>query len=817
MPYNHQEIEAKWQKRWAKQKVGVVKEDGKQAEEALYHLVMFPYPSGAGLHVGHVESYTAVDILTRVARMQGRNVLFPIGYDAFGLPAENYAIKTGVHPAKTTDQAIENFHRQMQALGLSFDWSREISTADPSYYKWTQWLFLLFYQHDLVYRAKAPVNWCPSCNTVLANEQVVDGRCERCKTEVIQKELEQWFFRITKYADRLLAGLEKIDWPEKIKLMQRNWIGRSEGALVKFPLVGVSGQADSKHVVEVFTTRLDTIFGATFVVVSPELAKKWLDVGWQASAEVKAYIEKSLKGKMIERLARGGDKTGVDAGIRAVNPATGKEVPVWVADYVLGAYGTGAIMAVPAHDERDAEFAKKFKLPIVEVITPPDPPLKKGGNGGGSDVDGVFTDDGVLTHSGAFDGMPSAKARAEIAKKIGAQTKVQYRIRDWLVSRQRYWGAPIPIIWCETCGAQPVPEKELPVELPTDVDFKPTGESPLVDSKTFHKVKCPKCKKSARRESDTMDTFVDSSWYELRYCDPKNKKAFASEDALKYWCPVDLYVGGAEHAVLHLLYARFFSYALHDLGYLDFEEPFTKLRNQGLILGPDGEKMSKSRGNVVNPDEVVSEYGADALRMYEMFMGPLEDVKPWSTNGIVGLRRFLENVWKELQPGFVMAIPSPEREKETSLQKTIKKVTEDVEKMKFNTAISQLMAFVSQSGLRREKDADRQRVWETFIKLLAPFAPHLAEEVWSKLGHKTSIFEEHWPTFDPDLIKDDVVELAVQVNGKLRGTITVAPDLAEADAKERAQAQENVAKHLDGKKIVKIIYIPGRLINFVIK
>lgn len=800
MSYNHQEIEKKWQTKWAAAHAGTVNESASR-ENALYYLIMFPYPSGSGLHVGHVESQAAIDILARMERMRGKNVLCPIGYDAFGLPAENFAIKTGVHPAVTTKAAIENFHNQMQSLGLSFDWSREISTADPEYYKWTQWLFLLFYKNGLAYRKKSPVNWCEGCHTVLANEQVVAGACERCGTVVIQKDLEQWFFHITKYADRLLAGLDTLDWPEKIKSMQRNWIGKSVGAEIKFAV------ASSDESITVFTTRPDTLFGATYLVLAPEHALVDTIVTDDRMSEVEAYRAAASKKSALERTELQKEKTGIFTGAYATNPATGEQIPVWIADYVITTYGTGAIMAVPAHDERDFEFAKKYQLPIKKVVTL---------DGEFSDVhlEKAFTSEGLAVRSEFLDGLTTVDAKQKMIawleeKGIG-NAKTTFRIRDWLVSRQRYWGAPIPIIWCEDHGAQAVEEAQLPVELPTDVDFKPTGESPLVDSVTFHNVKCPACGKDARRESDTMDTFVDSSWYYLRYTDPHNANAFADKSKVDYWCPVDLYLGGAEHAVMHLLYARFFAYALHDLGYLKFEEPFVKLRNQGLILGPDGDKMSKSKGNVVNPDDVVSEYGADALRMYEMFMGPLEDAKPWDTKGVVGIRRFLDKVEKLSEKAQGATDAGAQR----TLHKAIKKITTDLEELKFNTAISQLMIVVNELSAA---SSINKETFETFLKLLAPLAPHLAEELWEKLGHETSIFNESWPVFDPSLIVDDVILMGVQINGKVRGTISIAPNADEATAKALALENENVAKWITGKEIAKMIYVPGKIFNIVVK
>ena len=814
MSYNHQEIEKKWQARWEADRLGLVTEDGSN-KNALYYLIMFPYPSGAGLHVGHVESYSAIDMLSRMERMRGKNVLCPIGYDAFGLPAENYAIKTGVHPSVTTKNAIAAFHRQMQSIGLSFDWSREISTCDPEYYKWTQWLFLLFYKNGLAYRKKSPVNWCDGCHTVLANEQVVAGACERCGTIVIQKDLEQWFFNITKYADRLLAGLDTIDWPEKIKAMQRHWIGKSVGAEVKFSV------ASSDEQITVFTTRPDTLFGATYLVLAPEHVLVDSITAAEHREEVETYRIAASKKSALERTELQKEKSGVFTGSYVVNPVNGESIPVWIADYVITTYGTGAIMAVPAHDVRDFEFAKKYQLPIKQVVKPPvlqtmmseTLAMSQAAQSSIEIVADCFTEYGVAIHSDFLNGLSTVEAKAKMIawleeKQIG-NAKTTFRLRDWLVSRQRYWGAPIPIIWCADCGAQPVEETNLPVELPTDVDFKPTGESPLVDSKTFHDVKCPKCGKDARRESDTMDTFVDSSWYYLRYTDPHNANAFADKKNIDYWCPVDLYLGGAEHAVMHLLYARFFAYALHDLGYVSFEEPFVKLKNQGLILGPDGDKMSKSKGNVVNPDEIVSEYGADSIRLYEMFMGPLEDAKPWDTKGVVGVRRFLDKVWKLQEHVSVSSSDSVLR----TLHKTIKKVTEDFEELKFNTAIAQCMIATNEFIAAESISKD---TFETFLKLLAPMAPHITEELWQQFGHTTSIFKESWPAFDPTLIVDDVIEMGVQVNGKVRGTIHLAPGADQETAKSLALAEPNVLKWMEGKEIIKIIYVPGKIFNIVV-
>lgn len=817
--YPHQDIESTWQNVWEETHAGEVFESPEDAGNALYHLVMFPYPSGAGLHVGHVESYAAVDILSRFERMRGKNVLMPIGFDAFGLPAENYAIKTGIHPAKTTQSAIDTFTKQLKRLGLSYDWNRTISTADPEYYKWTQWIFLQFFKKGLAYRAKAPVNWCEGCHTVLANEQVVDGKCERCGTLVIQKDLEQWFFRITAYAEDLLQGLEEVDWPSRIKAMQRHWIGKSEGTEVSFDFIRrTSTEHEEGHVdasiehpewtegsISVFTTRPDTLFGVSYIVLAPEHPLVDELTAPELRDAVVAYREAARHKSELERTQLQKEKTGMFIGAYAKHPLTGEEVPIWIADYVITSYGTGAVMGVPAHDERDFAFASMYGLPITSVIAPPE--------GQHADVHEAFTSEGVLIHSGEFDGVSSVHAREMITSALEAKQKgmrtTNYRLRDWLVSRQRYWGAPIPIILCEDCGLVPVPEDQLPVLLPDDVDFLPTGESPLVHSKTFHDVHCPTCGKPARRESDTMDTFVDSSWYYLRYTDPKNTTALADAAHIHYWCPVDLCVGGAEHAVLHLLYSRFFARALKDLGVLSFTEPFPKLRNQGLILGPDGEKMSKSKGNVVNPDEIVREYGADCLRMYEMFMGPLEDAKPWDTKGVVGIRRFLDKVWTLTERVEASVVNEPALR---AVHKTIQRVTTDLEAMKFNTAISSMMSCIN--TLQAQESIPKE-AFCLFIQLLAPFAPHLAEEIWQTLGQTGSVFASSWPVPEARLLKDTLVTIAVQINGKVRATMELAPDADQEAALASALEQANVQTHLVGRVTQKVVYVPGRLLNIV--
>ncbi len=854
--YDFKKIEKKWQERWEQE--GLARADDNSEKPKKYILDMFPYPSGAGLHVGHVESYTATDIYSRVLRMRGFNVLHPQGWDAFGLPAENYAIKTGIHPAETTKKAIATFKRQIKSMGFLYDWEREINSSEPEYYKWTQWFFLLFYKHGLAYKKKAKVNWCEKCQTVLANEQAEGGKCERCESPVIQKDLEQWFFKITDFIEDqeyegrkikgLLTGLDDVDWPESTKQAQKNWIGRSEGAIVKFKVKSEKLKVDEE--LEVFTTRPDTLFGCTYMVVCPEhklLQNRESEIKNQK--EIKDYIEQTKKKSNLERTDLAKDKTGVKIeGLVAVNPVNGEEIPIFAADYVLPDYGTGAIMAVPAHDERDWEFAKKYNLLIKHVVEPDYQRLKvndvcttairkkdeldyldnlkiflknqykiiKKGN-----FTSVFcfTGPGFNIHSGFLNGLPTAEAKEKMIEWLEengvGERAVNYKIRDWLVSRQRYWGAPIPIIYCDKCGEVPVPEEDLPVRLSDDVDFKPTGESPLKYSQKFHNVKCPKCGAPARRESDTMDTFVCSSWYYLRYADPRNEKEFASREKIKKWLPVDLYIGGAEHTVLHLLYSRFFTKVLQKYGYLDFNEPFIKLRHQGIILAEDGNKMSKSKGNVINPDEVVAQYGADTLRMYEMFMGPLEDAKPWNTKGIVGIKRFLDKVFALARKMRADADGTrTDAEVERLLHKTIKKVTEDIEALKFNTAISAMMILVNR--LEKEKEITKN-VWEKFLLILSPFAPHLAEELWEQLGHKESIFKQKWPPYNPELIKDETINLVIQVNGKVRDTVEVAADISEEEAKKLALEREKIKKWIGGKEIIKVIFVKGKLVNIVVK
>ncbi|HYE59882.1 MAG TPA: class I tRNA ligase family protein [Candidatus Kapabacteria bacterium] len=945
--YDPKSIEEKWQAYWDKEKTFEVKEEKKKKK--FYGLIEFPYPSGAGLHVGHPRSYTAMDVIARKRRMEGYNVLYPIGFDSFGLPTENFAIKTGRPPADITTENIATFTRQLKALGFSFDWSRAVTTSDPEYYKWTQWIFLQFFKHGLAYKKKQPINWCPKDKIGLANEEVVDGCCERCGGPVEKRDKEQWMLAITKYADKLLNGLNEVDYIERAKLQQQNWIGKSEGAEVVFRLRKIPGQEDDKHTLTIFTTRPDTMFGATFVAISPELAKKWLDIGWQASSEVKAYIEKTL----AERIKAGREeqeKTGIDAGFVAVNPANGEEIPVWVANYVMGDVGTGAIMAVPAHDERDWEFAKKYHLPIKEVVAKqlgerlenstsrrsvrgicvrdgklaviydyamdeyllpgggieegedPETALKRevqeelgytdskvvaclgtvehnyyhqfkknnwqsistgfvlevdDANVGERSQDDqkkaevqwlpideafeklknsktfsrkvefverfknkkgeLFTEDGVAIHSEFLNSLPTKEAKEKMIgwleeKGIG-QRKTQYKLRDWVFSRQRYWGEPIPLVHCEKCeGWIPLPEKELPLTLPDVKNYQPTdtGESPLASMTEWVNTTCPNCGGPARRETDTMPNWAGSSWYFLRYCDPNNTKEFASMDKLKYWMPVDWYNGGMEHTVLHLLYSRFWNQFLHDIGVVPSSEPYKKRTSHGMILASDGQKMSKSLGNVVNPDEMVERFGADALRTYIMFMGPFDQAIAWDTNGLVGVSRFLDRVW------FLQAKLGKEKNSagiDMVLHQTIKKVTEDIEEMHFNTAVAKLMELTNE--LNKEETVS-EGTYGILIRLLSPFAPHLCEELWQILGNKKSIAYTEWPSFDESKLVSDTMTIAVQVNGKLRDTIVIPAGSAEHDVQNMALASEKVQKWLEGKELKKVIYVKGKLVSIVV-
>jgi len=808
--YNPSKIESKWQKKWQKQKL--FRTPDKSENPKFYVLDMFPYPSAEGVHVGHMRGYTFSDVIAKKKTMDGYNVLHPMGWDAFGLPAENYALKTGIHPAQSTKKSIANIKRQLLAAGYGYDWQREISSMEPDYYKWTQWLFLQLYKNGLAYQKQAAVNWCPSCQTVLANEQVINGLCERCDSRVEKKELKQWFFKITDYADRLLNDLEKIDWPEKIKIMQKNWIGRSEGTEFEMDLFLDKGKR-LKEKLKVFTTRLDTVYGMTYVVIAPEhpLVQKLTTPA--KKKEVEKYIQEAKKTAEIERLAVDKEKTGVFCGSAALNIFNGEKIPIYVSDYVLMEYGTGAIMAVPAHDQRDFVFTKNQGLPIIEVI--------KSEDGKSSIQEQAFEEDGVLVNSGQFNGLSSAQARQKMTQWLEKQKQgrkvVYYKLRDWLISRQRYWGAPIPIIHCQKCGQVPVPEKDLPVQLPEIKDFRPTGtgESPLAKSVKFINVKCPKCRSQAKRETDTMDTFVCSSWYYLRYIDSKNKKEFADDEKLKNWLPVDLYIGGAEHAVMHLLYARFFAKFMLDQALINFDEPFAKLFNQGTVYR-QGAKMSKSRGNVVNPDDLIRKFGADTMRLYELFMGPADQATEWQDKGVIGCYRFLQKIWK-LQNNLKSQISNLKTTSQISkldklVHQTIKKVTDDLEGFRFNTAISALMILVNQM----EQVSVQREDFKILIKLLSPMAPHISEELWGKLGNKESIFKEKWPEYEPSLIKEETFELVIQINGKVRDKVEVPVEISQEEAKELILQREKVQKWLAGKKVKKVIFVPRRLINIVI-
>ena len=800
MEYKFGDIEKKWQDHWDANKTFKVALD--QSKPKYYVLDMFPYPSGAGLHVGHPEGYTATDIVCRYKRMKGFNVLHPMGWDSFGLPAENYAIKTGTHPDVITKKNIETFKRQLKSLGFSYDWDREIATSDLSYYQWTQWIFVQLYNKGLAYEEEIAVNWCPALKTVLANEEVIDGKSEIGGHPVERRPMKQWMLRITEYADRLLEDLDLLDWPENIKESQRNWIGRSEGASVKFKL------ADYEDSVEVFTTRPDTLFGATYMVLAPEhdLVKKITTADQKAA--ITAYQDKAKLKSDLERTDLNKDKSGVFTGAYAINPVNNEKIPVWIADYVLAGYGTGAIMAVPAHDQRDWEFAKKFNLPIVRVLE-------------GGDIDeSAHTEDGLHVNSGFLDGTDKATGVAKMIafleeKNIGKK-QINYKLRDWLFSRQRYWGEPFPILKYEDGSIRCLDLDELPVPLPAVEKYEPsgTGESPLATIDEWLWVTCPKTGKKARRETNTMPQWAGSCWYYLRFIDPTNTKEPWDTQLEKYWMPVDLYVGGVEHAVLHLLYARFWHKVLFDLGLVSTKEPFQRLVNQGLILGEDGEKMSKSRGNVVNPDDIVKEFGADSLRLYEMFMGPLEKVKPWQTSGVKGVYGFLVRAAKTFGDQSKIHTGEEDPAIDKALHKCIKKVGEDIEGLRFNTGISAMMIFINEAS-KAPKLA--KATAEAFAKILSPFAPHLGEELWAALGHTKSLAYEPWPVFDAAKAKDDVITMAVQVNGKTRATIDVPADISKDDFLSKAKEEEKVAKQLEGKTIVKEIYVPGKICNIVVK
>lgn len=802
MSFNHKQIEKKWQNYWQENKSFKTLND--DTKEKFYALDMFPYPSGSGLHVGHPEGYTATDILSRYKRMNGYDVLHPMGWDAFGLPAEQYALDTGNDPAEFTEKNIATFKRQINELGFSYDWDREINTTDPKYYKWTQWIFTKLVEMDLAYVDEIAVNWCEALGTVLANEEVIDGLSERGNHPVVRKPMRQWVLRITKYADRLLDDLEDVDWPESIKDMQRNWIGRSEGAQVRFAIDGTD------ETFEVFTTRPDTLFGATYAVLAPE-HKLVADITTDEQREaVEAYLEKVSLKSDLERTDLAKEKTGVFTGAYAINPINGEKMPIWIADYVLVSYGTGAIMAVPAHDERDYEFAKEFGLDIKAVLE-------------GGDIDKeAFTGDGVHINSGFLDGLNKtdgiAKAIAWLEENGVGEKKVTYRLRDWLFSRQRYWGEPIPVIHWEDGTMTTVPESELPLELPKTTNIRPsgTGESPLANIEEWVNVVDPVTGKKGRRETNTMPQWAGSSWYFLRYIDPTNENAIADPELLKRWLPVDIYIGGAEHAVLHLLYARFWHKVLYDLGVVHTKEPFQKLFNQGMILGEGNEKMSKSKGNVVNPDEIIESHGADTLRLYEMFMGPLEASVAWSTNGLDGARRFLDRIWRLFitEEGTlaekVQNVDNKDLEK--SYHQTVKKVTEDIEGIRFNTAISQMMVFINDCY---KADVIPAEYAQGFVKLIAPIAPHIAEELWSIMGNEESLTYAAWPTFDETKLVDDEVEIVVQVAGKVRAKINVSKDASKEELEQIALADEKVQEFIEGKDIKKVVVIPGKLVNIV--
>lgn len=802
MAFNHEKIEQKWQKVWEENKTFRTTED--EGKRKFYALDMFPYPSGAGLHVGHPEGYTATDILSRMKRMQGYNVLHPMGWDAFGLPAEQYALDTGNDPAEFTELNINNFRRQIKSLGFSYDWEREINTTDPNYYKWTQWIFLQLYKNGLAYVDEVAVNWCPALGTVLANEEVIDGKSERGGHPVERRPMKQWMLKITAYADRLLEDLDELDWPESIKEMQRNWIGRSEGAHVHFTIDGY------EDTFTVFTTRPDTLFGATYAVLAPEHPFVEKITTAEQKEAVEAYLDQIKSKSDLERTDLAKDKTGVFTGAYAINPVNGERMPIWIADYVLMSYGTGAIMAVPAHDERDYEFAVKFEMPIKEVVA------------GGDVSKEAYTGDGEHVNSDFLNGLDKEEAISNMIQWLQANEKgekqVTYRLRDWLFSRQRYWGEPIPVIHWEDGTTTAVPEDQLPLVLPKTTEIKPsgTGESPLANIDDWVNVVDPETGKKGRRETNTMPQWAGSCWYYLRYIDPTNSEALADADKLKEWLPVDIYIGGAEHAVLHLLYARFWHKFLYDIGVVPTKEPFQKLFNQGMILGENNEKMSKSKGNVVNPDEIVESHGADTLRLYEMFMGPLDASIAWSTKGLDGARRFLDRVWRLLVDDNGELSSKVQESNDTTLERvyhqTVKKVTEDYEGLRFNTGISQLMVFINDAY---KVDVLPKQYVEGFVKLLAPICPHTTEELWSKLGHEDTISYEAWPAFDEAKLVDDEVEIVVQINGKVRAKVNVPAEASREELQDIAMANEDVQEFIEGKTVRKVIAVPGKLVNIV--
>ena len=830
MAYNFREIEKKWQKKWYEEGTFNAKDD--YTMKKWYGLIEFPYPSGQGLHVGHPRSYTALDIVARKKRMEGYNVLYPIGFDAFGLPAENYAIKNHIHPKITTENNVNHFREQLKSIGFSFDWSREINTTDPNYYKWTQWIFIQLFKKGLAYKATMPINFCTGCKVGLANEEVVNGVCERCGSPVVQKEKSQWMLGITKYAQRLIDDLDDLDYLEKIKIQQKNWIGRSEGAEVNFKI------KDTEDSLLVYTTRPDTIYGATYMVIAPEheLVEKYKDKILNKE-EVEEYKKKSALKSDFERSELNKEKTGVEIkGIKAINPFTNEEIPIWISDYVLITYGTGAIMAVPAHDDRDFEFAKKFNLPIKPVIKPDlrnvsedlrkeleskfDYLLEENVDYSKIEMQEPFTDvnNGIAINSGILDGLTSKEAIKKAISyieehKLGTK-KVNYKLRDWVFSRQRYWGEPIPMVYCEDCGWVPIPEEELPLKLPDIEDYEPgeNGESPLAKQTEWIKTKCPHCGKPARRETDTMPQWAGSSWYFLRYMDPHNDKALASKEAIEYWSPVDWYNGGMEHTTLHLLYSRFWHKFLYDIGVVPTKEPYQKRTSHGMILGSNGEKMSKSKGNVINPDDIVKEFGADTFRVYEMFMGPFDQTAPWSMESIRGCGKFLDRVWN-LQ-NILTEEEGYSEKHEKMMHKAIKKVSLDIEEMKFNTAVATFMTMTNE--FVKDKTITKGE-YKTFLQLLNPFAPHMTEELFSILGEKKTINETPWPKYDEAKTIDDEIEIPVQFNGKLKAVVKAQREADESTVKEIVKNDETVKKALEGKTIVKEIYVKGRVYNIVVK
>ena len=801
MKYDFTSVEKKWQKKWEENNTFAAKDD--YSLPKFYALVEFPYPSGQGLHVGHPRSYTALDIVARKKRLAGYNVLYPMGFDAFGLPTENFAIKNHIHPEIVTRDNIANFKKQLKSLGFSFDWNREIDTTDPDYYKWTQWIFLKLFEKGLAYKKEMAVNWCTSCKCVLANEEVVGGVCERCGSEVVRRVKSQWMLKITDYAEKLLNGLDDVDFIDRVKTQQRNWIGRSTGAEIEF-------KTTKGDTLTVYSTRPDTLFGATYMVIAPEhpLVDKWKD-SLKNYDDIIAYREQAARKSDFERTEVAKDKTGVRLdGVMAINPVNGKEIPIFVSDYVLISYGTGAIMAVPAHDERDFDFAKQFDLPIIEVVS------------GGDVTKEAFTDcnTGIMVNSGFLDGLTVDDAKVKITDWLSennvGHSKVNYKLRDWVFSRQRYWGEPIPIVCCEKCGYIPLPESELPLLLPNVDSYEPTenGESPLAKMTDWVNTTCPKCGADAKRETDTMPQWAGSSWYFLRYTDPKNSDAFAGEEALKYWLPVDWYNGGMEHTTLHLLYSRFWHKVLYDMGYVPTPEPYQKRTSHGMILGENGEKMSKSRGNVVNPDDIVRDYGADTMRLYEMFIGDFEKAAPWSSNSIKGCKRFLERVWSLAD--IVTDGEEYSKELESNFHRTVKKVSEDIETLKMNTAIAAMMALVNDISA---KGSLTRGEWKTFLILLNPFAPHITEELWELAGFEGMLSAAKWPEFDEEKCKDREIEIVVQLSGKIKAKLMVAADASKEEVLAAAKEEKKISAELEGKQIIKEIYVPGKLVNIVAK